>query len=105
MFAKIIKFASVAVRAIVTMINTVEIVKFAKKIVKVVKEKKKRHVAPEWAKVRMDAIKALIMAIPLLIPLLEARGRDVVGVILAFLRGFIDNLGGDYGEPNYGFTR
>ena len=104
MFAKIIKFASVAVRAIVTMINTVEIVKFAKKIVKVVKEKK-RHVAPEWAKVRMDAIKALIMAIPLLIPLLEARGRDVVGVILAFLRGFIDNLGGDYSEPDYGFTR
>lgn len=104
MFAKIIKFAAVAVRAVATMINVVEIVKFAKKIVKVVKEKK-RHVAPEWAKVRMDAIKALIMAIPLLIPLLEARGRDVVGVILAFLRGFIDNLGGDYGEPDYGFTR
>lgn len=103
MFAKIIKFASVAAQAVVTMINVVEIVKFAKKIVKVVKEKK-RHVAPEWAKVRMDAIKALIMAIPLLIPLLEARGRDVVGVVLAFLRGFIDNLGGDYGEPSYGFT-
>lgn len=104
MFAKIIKFAAVAAQAVATMINVVEIVKFAKKIVKVVKEKK-RHVAPEWAKVRMDAIKALIMAIPLLIPLLEVRGRDVVGVILAFLRGFIDNLGGDYGEPNYGFTR
>lgn len=104
MFAKIIKFASVAAQAVAAMFNVVEIVKFAKKIVKVVKEKKKRHVAPEWAKVRMDAIKSFIMAIPLLIPLLEVRGHDVVGVVLAFLRGFIDNLGGDYGEPSYGFT-
>ena len=104
---KIVRIATVAVQTLAAAANLAEIARFVKKTVNQARDSRLAQEKPAgkfYTEHRMDvvnAIKALIMALPLLIPLIEAKGASVIAVVLGFVRGFVDEMSKEYSYESY----
>lgn len=106
MLKRILNLVKLAGRAIYMAVRALDTVKFVKRRIKEVKHriqevKQNRTLVPEWARVWMErTISAVVIALPLLLPLFEIRGRAATSVVLSFISSVIKYVEGDY---NNGF--
>ena len=92
---KIVRIATVAVQTLAAAANLAEIARFVKKTVNQARDSRLAQEKPA------GKFKALIMALPLLIPLIEAKGASVIAVVLGFVRGFVDEMSKEYSYESY----